>query len=102
VLVGGVFNSGVLARPDPDARYNYAPAGTAILRRALRLRDICDRYGVPLAAAALQFPLRHPAVSAALVGVRSADEVAENMALVSMDIPAALWSDLDAAAEPLG
>jgi D-threo-aldose 1-dehydrogenase len=96
VIVGGVFNSGVLARPEPQATYDYAPVEAAQLRRALRLREICDRYGVPLAAAALQFPLRHPAVTTALVGVRSADEVAQNMALSSMAIPAELWSELDA------
>ena len=97
VLVGGVFNSGVLAFPDPLATYDYEPVEASVLRRALRLRDICDRYGVPLAAAALQFPLRHPAVTAALVGVRSADEVAQNIALSSMPIPAELWAELDAA-----
>ena len=102
VIVGGVFNSGVLARPEPDARYDYVPVEPAMLRRARRLRDICDRYGVPLAAAALQFPLRHPAVSAALIGVRSAGEVAENAAMVAMEIPEALWPELNAAAEPLG
>ncbi len=96
VIVGGVFNSGLLARPEPQATFDYAPVEAAQLRRALRLREICDRYGVPLAAAALQFPLRHPAVTTALVGVRSADEVAQNMALSSMPIPAELWPELDA------
>jgi aryl-alcohol dehydrogenase-like predicted oxidoreductase len=96
VIVGGVFNSGVLARPEAQATYDYAPVEAAQLRRALRLREVCDRYGVPLAAAALQFPLRHPAVTTALVGVRSADEVAQNMALSNMPIPAELWPELDA------
>jgi D-threo-aldose 1-dehydrogenase len=75
VLVGGVFNSGILADPRHGAHYDYAPASDALLTRALQIRHICAAYGVPVAAAALQFSLRHPAVTAAVVGVRSPAEI---------------------------
>jgi D-threo-aldose 1-dehydrogenase len=97
VVVGGVFNSGVLADPTDGAHFNYAPAGDAILTRARALREICARHGVPLAAAALAFPRRHPAVTTILVGARSAAEVAEDLRLATMDVPEALWAELEAA-----
>ncbi|MEV0389148.1 aldo/keto reductase [Nonomuraea sp. NPDC050643] len=96
VLVAGVFNGGILADPRPGAHYDYRPAPEPVLRRAHELADRCEAYGVPLAAAALQFPLRHPAVSGVVVGARSPEEVAEDMSLAATHIPDALWSDLDA------
>jgi D-threo-aldose 1-dehydrogenase len=94
VLVGGVFNSGVLADPRPGAAFDYAPAPEEVLSRARALAAVCAEHGVPLAAAALQFPLRHPAVTGVLVGARSAEEVAENVAHARRAIPEALWEDL--------
>jgi hypothetical protein len=70
VLAGGVFNSGILAGPGDNATYDYAPAPSGLLARAGRLRDACASYGIPLPAAALQFTLRHPAVTAAVVGAQ--------------------------------
>lgn len=96
VLVGGVFNSGILADPRPGAAYDYEPAPDTILWRALALSDRCASYGVPLAAAAIQFPLRQPAVTAVVVGARSAQEVIENAAHAATEIPASLWDELDA------
>ncbi|MFE2756682.1 aldo/keto reductase [Actinosynnema sp. NPDC059335] len=95
VLVGGVFNSGVLADPAPGATYDYAPAPEHVRRRALDLAARCADHGVPLAAAALQFPLRHPAVSGVVVGARSAHEVHANAGHAALHIPEALWADLD-------
>jgi D-threo-aldose 1-dehydrogenase len=94
VLAGGVFNSGILAGADDGATYDYAPAVPALLTRARRLRDICARYHVPLAAAALQFTLRHPAVTAAVVGARAPGEIASDISYLSTDIPDALWGEL--------
>jgi D-threo-aldose 1-dehydrogenase len=74
VLADGVFNSGILAGPGDGARYNYAPASPALLARARRLRDACAEYDVPLAAASLRFTLRHPGVTAAVVGARTPEE----------------------------
>ena len=96
VLVGGVFNSGVLADPRPGAAYDYEPAPEIILRRARALADRCASYGVPLAAAAIQFPLRHPTVTGVVVGARSAQEVIENAAHGTAEIPSSLWDELDA------
>jgi D-threo-aldose 1-dehydrogenase len=94
VLAGGVFNSGILAGPGDGARYNYAPAPPDVLARARRLRDACARYGVPLAAAALHFTLRHPAVTAAVVGARTPEEIASDVSYLSTPIPDALLREL--------
>ncbi|MFF7281259.1 aldo/keto reductase [Streptomyces griseorubiginosus] len=96
VLVGGVFNSGVLAAPAPGATYDYGPAPEAVLRRAQDLARRCAAHGVPLAAAALQFPYRHPAVTSVVVGARSAREVTENVDHATREIPRELWDELDA------
>jgi D-threo-aldose 1-dehydrogenase len=94
VIAGGVFNSGVLADPGPGARYNYRPAPPAVVERARRLQAVCEEHGVPLAAAAIQFPLGHPAVTSVLVGARSAAELDEDLRLFRWTIPSALWADL--------
>ena len=67
-----------------------------MLARARRMRDACARHGVPLAAAALQFTLRHPAVTAAVVGARSPEEITSDVSYLSTHIPDALWAELDA------
>lgn len=94
VIAAGVFNSGLLANPNPGATYDYAPADAARVARAQRLAAICARFDVPLRAAALQFPTFHPAVASVLVGARSAAEISENARLFALDIPAALWRAL--------
>ena len=98
VVAGGVLNSGVLARPGPGATYDYRPAPSALLERALRLDGVCERYGVPLATAALQFPLRHPAVTCVLAGVRSVDELRQAVAALDRPLPPDLWLELAAEA----
>jgi D-threo-aldose 1-dehydrogenase len=94
VIAGGVFNSGLLADPSPRATYDYAPAAPELVARARRLADVCARHGVDLKAAALRFPLAHPAVASVLTGARSAAEMAENARLFAQPIPRALWDDL--------
>jgi D-threo-aldose 1-dehydrogenase len=91
VIAGGVFNSGVLADGDT---YDYAPAPPAVLGRAAELRAICERRNVPLAAAAVQFPSRHPAVASVLVGCRSPAEVEEDVRLFDLELPEDLWQEL--------
>jgi len=91
VIAGGVFNSGVLADGET---YDYAPAPAAVLERASELRAVCARHGVPLAAAAIQFPSRHPAVTAVLAGCRSPAEVEEDVRLFELDLPDDLWQEL--------
>jgi D-threo-aldose 1-dehydrogenase len=94
LIVGGVYNSGVLADPRPGAAYDYLPAAPEVLDRALALRAACARQGVPLRAAAVQFPLTHPAVTAVLVGARSPDEIADAVQMASTPLPDRLWRDL--------
>jgi D-threo-aldose 1-dehydrogenase len=94
VLAAGVFNSGILAGPDGGGTYDYAPAPPAVLARARRMRDACARHGVPLPAAALQFTVRNPAVTAAVVGARSPEEVTDDVSYLSAHIPDALWAEL--------
>ncbi|MFD6475862.1 aldo/keto reductase [Streptomyces anulatus] len=94
VVVGGVFNSGLLADPRPGSTYDYAAAPPETLRRAVRLREICERHGVPLRAVAARFPLGHPAVAGVLIGLRSAAEAEDAVDLLGREIPAALWEEL--------
>lgn len=96
VVVGGVFNSGLLADPRPGARYDYTAAPADLLDRALRMDAVTRRHGVPLRAAALHYPLRHPAVASVLVGTRSADEVRDAAAQFARTIPDDLWAELRA------
>jgi D-threo-aldose 1-dehydrogenase len=96
VVIGGVFNSGILTDPREGATFDYVPAEHAWLEKARRIRDVCERHGVPLKAAALQFPLAHPAVATVLSGSRSVAELLENERMMRHPIPTDLWQDLRA------
>jgi D-threo-aldose 1-dehydrogenase len=99
VVIGGVFNSGILASDDvpADARYDYAEAPAQLVDRARRLADVCRNHGVSLPAAAVQFPLAHPAVACVLVGAASAEQITQAVAWMSDRIPDDLWPELVAA-----
>lgn len=95
ILLGGVFNSGILATGAiPGARYNYRPAPPEIMERVKRIEDVCVAHRVPLAAAAMQFPLAHPAIASVVLGAVTAEEVKRNIAGFSRRIPARFWQDL--------
>ncbi|MCQ4208195.1 aldo/keto reductase [Streptomyces longispororuber] len=94
VVVGGVFNTGLLADPSPGAMFNYGPVPSEALARARRARELCEAYDVPLPAAALQFPYLHPAVTSVVVGCRSAAEVTANAAAARFPVPDELWRRL--------
>lgn len=94
VIAAGVFNSGLLADPNPGAHFDYAPAPAALVERARALAAVCERHDVPLTAAALQFPTAHPAVSSVLTGVQTVDELRANLADFERPIPSELWDDL--------
>lgn len=94
VLLGGVFNSGILATgPVPSAKFNYAPAPPAVVDRTRRLAEVCAAHDVPLPAAAIAFGLAHPAVKQVVLGARTVEQQARNLAWLHTAIPAALWSD---------
>ncbi len=95
ILLGGPYNSGILATGAiPDAKYNYFPAPPDIMARVARIEAVCKRHDVPISAAALQFPLGHPAVSSMIPGAVKPEEVERNMALMRSAIPADLWAEL--------
>ncbi|HWC09435.1 MAG TPA: aldo/keto reductase [Solirubrobacterales bacterium] len=93
VVLGGVYNGGILADPGLGM-YDYLPADQGIRTRVAAIAEICRRHDVPLAAAALRFAYRHPAVTSVVLGVRSADELEENLRHMSSPIPQSLWDDL--------
>ncbi|EDP65642.1 hypothetical protein BAL199_02419 [alpha proteobacterium BAL199] len=95
VLMGGVFNTGILATgPVEGAMYNYVPATPEVRERARRIEAVCKAHGIALAVASARFPLGHPAVASVVLGGVTPEEVARNVAAFDVRIPAALWSDL--------
>ncbi|WP_122157578.1 aldo/keto reductase [Paraburkholderia sp.] len=95
ILLGGAFNSGILARGvQGDLKFNYGAAPKEVIERVARLEAVCRAHDVPLAAAALQFPYAHPAVATVLTGARSVEELRENVASFDRPIPAELWTAL--------
>jgi D-threo-aldose 1-dehydrogenase len=94
VVIGAPFNTGILAGRDS---WNYRPAPAEVVDRVNAIRAVCDSHQVPLVAAALQFPLAHPAVVAVLPGPRNVREFEADAKLVSYPIPSSLWADLRAA-----
>ncbi|MSS70732.1 MAG: aldo/keto reductase [Candidatus Latescibacteria bacterium] len=97
VVIGSVFASGVLATgPVEGARYAYGLAPAEVLEKTRRIEAVCRRRHVPLPAAALQFPLAHPAVAAVIPGAFKPEHVQSNAQLLRHPIPPDLWADLKA------
>jgi D-threo-aldose 1-dehydrogenase len=112
IIAAGVYNSGILSHPDPgsiggvnsgadaietwkdNVTYNYVPAGAEVIARAAALKAVCDRHGVPLMAAAIQFPMHHPAVATVLTGPRAPEHVVVNTEMMRYPIPDQLWAEL--------
>ncbi|MGN6650128.1 aldo/keto reductase [Trinickia sp.] len=105
ILVGGAFNSGILARgvrhlrAAPGAqssglKFNYGDAPAEVVARVERIEAVCDAHGVPLPSAALRFPYAHPAVASVLTGASSASELSQNIAAFVERAPAAFWENL--------
>ena len=95
VLVGGGFNSGILATgARPGAKYNYSPAPAAVMAKVARIEKVCAEYRVPLPAAALQFVTAHPAIPSFIAGTRSVEQLKQNLEWFSHPIPAAFWIEL--------
>jgi len=98
VVAAGVFNSGLLARAEPpsQAKYNYEQAPPDLIERARAIAAVCARHGTTLPAAAIAFPLAHPAVVSVCVGARSAAQIERNAGLYNQPIPNELWRELRA------
>ena len=95
VMAAGPYNSGLLGADDaPGATYNYAPADAATRARAQRYYDLCERFGVTVGTAALQFPLAHPAVATVVCGLRSSVEVDSAVQRMHTPLPPTLWNEM--------
>ncbi len=95
VMVGGVYNSGVLANPTPESTYNYVPVMPKILSKVKQIQVLLLDFDISLTAAAIQFPLRHPAVTCVLTGSRSVTELNANIKDFDQTIPDAAWKALE-------
>eukprot|EP00456_Euglypha_rotunda_P040352 TRINITY_DN31154_c0_g1_i1.p2 TRINITY_DN31154_c0_g1~~TRINITY_DN31154_c0_g1_i1.p2 ORF type:complete len:149 (-),score=28.28 TRINITY_DN31154_c0_g1_i1:264-710(-) len=97
IILGGPFNSGILAqgvRHGGPVHYDYGPAPADIVARVGRMEDICADFGIALGAAALQFPLAHPAVATVIPGIGSVRHLQSALDLMGQAIPAAFWQTL--------
>jgi D-threo-aldose 1-dehydrogenase len=95
VVAGGPYNSGILAvGPRQGATFNYRAASADMMDKARRINAVCERYAVPLKAAALQFILAHPAIVSVIPGARAVAEVEDNIRMVEYPIPTDLWAEL--------
>ncbi len=95
VILGGPYNSGILTGGvKAGATHDYVPATAPLIEKARKIEAVCKRHGVELGAAAMQFPLFHPAMAAVIPGALAAREVKENVARIGTNIPSDLWSEL--------
>ncbi|UTW45462.1 aldo/keto reductase [bacterium SCSIO 12696] len=97
IVIGGAYNSGILAtgtRGGGTLHYDYGPAPQTVVDKVRQLEDLCDEYSIPLAAAALQFPLAHPAVASVIPGMGSARRIAQTQTLIDTQIPDEFWQAL--------
>jgi D-threo-aldose 1-dehydrogenase len=95
VFAGGVYNSGILATgATSNAQYQYSAAPPAIMEKAKKLEGLCTQHNVPLNAAAVQFVWAHSSITSLVIGADEIDQVAANLATITVNIPAAFWADL--------
>jgi D-threo-aldose 1-dehydrogenase len=98
IVLGGPYNSGILATgvrgEGAVPHYNYEPASESIIKTVAKIEDICQEFNVPLAAAALQFPLAHPAVVSVIPGLSSASRVETTVEQMQVNIPGEFWQNL--------
>ena len=94
VIIGKSLQYGHPPRSQADSTFDFMPAPGEMIEKALKLKAVCEKYNVPLPAAAIQFPFAHPAVAQILTGARSASEITENLRLMQTPIPPELWREL--------
>ena len=95
LILGGPYNSGILASDlKSDTTYFYDPAPKSVIEKAKKIKEVCDTFGIPLKAAAIQFGLMHPSVASTIPGPRNPDEVQDNINMLKVNIPSELWKEL--------
>lgn len=95
VIVGGPYNSGILATGAVEgAYYNYLPATSEVMDRTRQIQEVCARHNVSLQTAALQFPFGHPSIASVIPGARSSAEIESNVAFFEEEIPVDFWTEL--------
>lgn len=99
VILGGVFNSGLLANPNGGATFDYVEAPTALIARVQRIGQVCAEFGISVPLAAVQFAVRHRAVSTVLFGARTPAELEADVEFATQTVPDEMWDALDAVIE---
>ena len=95
LILGGPYNSGILASNlEEESTYFYDPSPPEVIKKAKKIKQVCDRYSTPLKAAAIQFGLMHPSVASTIPGPRSPEEIKDNIDMASISIPGDLWKEL--------
>jgi D-threo-aldose 1-dehydrogenase len=94
IVIGSPYNTGILHDPRPTSTFDFVQAPEELIEKATRIKAACERHGVPLPAAAIQFPFGHSSVVAVLTGAETAAELNENASLMRVDIPEDLWHEL--------
>ena len=97
IIIGGAYNSGILAtgvKKGGTVHYDYGPAPQHIIDKVAKIEDLCERYQVPLAAAALQFSLAHPSVASVIPGMGNVRRVQQTIDLFNMEISSDFWAEL--------
>lgn len=94
IIIASPYNTGILHDPVPGATFDFLPASDELIAKAKAIKDVCDSFGIPLPAAALQFPFGHPAVVQVLTGAVRVPELQENLSLLQVKIPPELWAAL--------
>ena len=94
ILLAAPFNSGILAGNENNLNWNYAKASKELIDKVNSLKRICDNYNIPLAAAAIQFPLAHPVVKTVVTGAVNVKELEENVSYLDVKIPNDFWQEL--------
>lgn len=100
LVIAGVYNSGILAAPkDGRKKFNYADAPAQLVKQVEAIRAVCETYDVALAAAAIRFPMRHPATSCVVIGAKTAAQITQNVEWFNTELPGEIWADIDRALE---
>lgn len=94
IVIGSPYNTGILHDPTPTSTFDFVQASPSLIEKAVRIKEVCESFGVPLPAAAMQFPFGHPAVVSVLTGAERRTEFEENARMLTWEIPEALWHSL--------